>query len=117
MNFFIDELKENIDFNTEVNIICNSISLNGFGKIIDQILIAKKIRLIISTNKTLKDDEIVNLNEIFFENDIDNCEFEFNKYLYSKKWFELINDKKFTIKICNDNTIYGSVAIFGETHF
>lgn len=108
MNFFIDELKENIDFNTEVNIICNSISLNGFGKIIDQILIAKKIRLIISTNKTFKDDEIVNLNEIFFENDIDKCEFEFNKYLYSKKWFELINDKKFTIKICNDNTIYNS---------
>lgn len=61
MNFFIDELKENIDFNTEVNIICNSISLNGFGKIIDHILIAKKIRLIISTNKTFKDDESVDL--------------------------------------------------------
>lgn len=29
MNFFIDKLKENIICNTEVNIICNSFSLNG----------------------------------------------------------------------------------------
>ncbi|EGZ31717.1 DEAD/DEAH box helicase [Malacoplasma iowae] len=108
MKFFVDKLKENINFNTEINIICNSFSLNGFGKILDQILIAKKIRLIISTNKTFKDNQCIDLNEIFFENDIDNCEFEFSKYLYSKKWSNLINDKKFIIKICNDNTVYNS---------